>query len=323
MLNALGEWALRIADNPKRALLLSFALNVALVIALVGGRFVHFTVEDGRWSIQPANRELRAQVAELLSQPGRRGELRSLLEEQRFFEISNDNRDVQPITAAIAALPGKHELVRELRDLAQRNEQPFDLKERNVVLTVSDRKTIAEGRAAVCEREDDLSQKWLLVRNPDGLGGFEVQVSERVACTSPEKQLVELSREDWEKLGVRAAVAPRRSCACTSTSRRSSSAPARRRLRPTRPPRPGCDRPAQTLHPLEETCHEAHAENPDRNARARRPGHAGVRQLHVQRPLVPDRLGGRRPGLHGERKLAAPLRARLQPSRSGRIPCRA
>lgn len=202
MLNAFGEWVLGIAENPKRALVLSLALNAALALVLMGGQFVHLTVDDGKWSIRPASRDLRAQVAGLLSQPERRGEVRSLLEQQGFFEISDDNHDVQPITAAIATLPDRHELVRELRGLAQRNAQPFDLKERTVVLTVSERKTIAAGRAAVCEREDDLSQKWLLVWNPDGLSGFDVQVSERVACTSPDKQLIELSREDWEKLGV-------------------------------------------------------------------------------------------------------------------------
>ena len=163
MLNAFGEWVLGIADNPKRALVLSLALNAALALVLVGGQFVHLTVDDGKWSIRPASRDLRAQVAGLLSQPERRGEVRSLLEEKGFFEISDDNR---------------------------------------VVLTVSERKSIAAGRAAVCEREDDLSHKWLLVWNPDGLSGFDVQVSERVACTSADKQLVELSREDWEKLGV-------------------------------------------------------------------------------------------------------------------------
>jgi len=202
MLNALGEWILGISDSPQRALVLSLALNVALALVLVGGQFVHLKVDADGWSIETARGDLRAQAAELLRQPERRGEVRSLLAQHGFFEISNDNRDVQSITAAIANLRERHELVRDLRDLAQRNEQPFDLKERNVVLTVSERKSIAAGRAAVCEREDDLSQKWLLVWNPDGRSGFDVQVSERVVCTSADKQLVELSREDWEKLGV-------------------------------------------------------------------------------------------------------------------------
>jgi hypothetical protein len=202
MLSVLAEWILGIADNPKRALALSLAFNAALALVLLGGRFVHLTVDEDGWSIETASRDLPAQVAELLRQPERRGEVRSLLAQQGFFEISNDNRDVQSVTVAIAKLHERHELVRDLRDLAQRNEQPFDLKERNVVLTVSERKSIAAGRAAVCEREDDLSHKWLLVWNPDGLSGFDVQVSERVVCTSADKQLVELSREDWEKLGV-------------------------------------------------------------------------------------------------------------------------
>jgi hypothetical protein len=202
MLNVLGDWILGVADNPKRALVLSLALNVALALVLVGGQFVHLTLDDDGWSIETARGDLRAQVAELLRRPERRGEVRSLLAQQGFFEISDDNRDVQSITAAIVQLRERHELVRDLRGLAQRNEQPFDLKERSVVLTVSERKSIAAGRAAVCEREDDLSHKWLLVWNPDGLSGFDVQVSERVACTSADKQLVELSREDWEKLGV-------------------------------------------------------------------------------------------------------------------------
>jgi hypothetical protein len=152
--------------------------------------------------VRPAPRDARSQVAALFAQPAHRTELRALLQEHGFYEISNDNRDVRAITAAIAMLRERHELVRDLRGLAQRNEQPFDLKERNVVLAVSERKSVAAGRAAVCEREDDLTHKWLLVWNPDGRSGFDVQVSERVVCTSADKQLVELSREDWEKLGM-------------------------------------------------------------------------------------------------------------------------
>jgi hypothetical protein len=202
MLNAVGEWVLGIADSPTRALGLSLALNVVLALVLVGGQFVHLKADADGWSIETARGDLRAQVAELLHRPERRGEVRSLLAQQGFFEIGDDNRDVQSITAAIAKLHERHELVRDLRDLAQRNAEPFDLKERNVILTVSERKSIAAGRAAVCEREDDLSHKWLLVWNADGRSGFDVQVSERVVCTSADRQLVEISREDWEKLGV-------------------------------------------------------------------------------------------------------------------------
>ena len=202
MLTVLAEWILGIIDSPKRALALSLAFNAALALVLVGGQFVHVKVDADGWAFETARPDLQAQVAELLRRPERRGEVRSLLAKERFFEISDDNDDVQSITAAIVKLRERHELVRELRELAQRNAQPFDLKERNVVLTVSERKTIAAGRAAVCEREDDLSHKWLLVWNPDGRSGFDVQVSERVVCTSAGKQLVELSREDWEKLGL-------------------------------------------------------------------------------------------------------------------------
>lgn len=202
MLNAFGEWILGAANDAKRALILSGALNVVLALVLVGGSFAQIEWVDGRPSVRPAPRDARSQVAALFGKPAHRTELRALLQEHGFYEISDDNRDVQSITAALTRLRDRHELVRELRGLAQRNEQPFDLKERNVVLTVSERKSVAAGRAAVCEREDDLSHKWLLVWNPDGRSGFDVQVSERVVCTSADKQLVELSREDWEKLGV-------------------------------------------------------------------------------------------------------------------------
>lgn len=202
MLNAFGEWILEATNDAKRALILSGALNVVLALVLVGGSFAQIEWVDGRPSVRPAPRDARSQVAALFAQPAHRTELRALLQEHGFYEISNDNRDVRAITAAIAKLRERHELVRDLRGLAQRNEQPFDLKERNVVLAVSERKSVAAGRAAVCEREDDLTHKWLLVWNPDGRSGFDVQVSERVVCTSADKQLVELSREDWEKLGM-------------------------------------------------------------------------------------------------------------------------
>jgi hypothetical protein len=202
MLNAVGEWILGAANDARRALILSGALNFVLALVLVGGSFAQLEWVDGRPWVHPAPRDARSQVAALFGQPAHRTQLRALLQEHGFYEISNATRDVRSITAATADLRERHELVRDLRGLAQRNEHPFDLKERNVVLTVSERKSVAEGRAAVCEREDDLSHKWLLVWNPDGRSGFDVQVSERVVCTSADKQLVEISREDWEKLGL-------------------------------------------------------------------------------------------------------------------------
>jgi hypothetical protein len=203
MLNAFAEWVLGILKEPKRALAVSGALNIGLALVIVGGQFVHVTVDNGKWTMQPASRDLRSQIVALFEQSERRGEVRSLLQERGFYEISDiDAKDGRAVTRAIVGLGETHELVRELRELSRRNVHPFDIKERKVVVTPTRRRTVAAGEAAVCEKEDDLSQKWLLVWTDAGNGGISVKVSESVACPSTDRQLVEISPEDWAKLGV-------------------------------------------------------------------------------------------------------------------------
>jgi hypothetical protein len=142
-------------------------------------------------------------VAALFERPERRGEVRTLLQQQGFYEISDaDAKDGPSITRAIVGLGETHELVRELRELSRRNVHPFDVKERKVIVTPTRRRTVAEGEAAVCEKEEDLSQKWLLVWTDSGNGGFTVKVSESIECPPADRQLVEVSPEDWAKLGV-------------------------------------------------------------------------------------------------------------------------
>lgn len=203
MLSAIGDWILGVLKEPKRALVLSGALNVGLVLVVVGGQFVHVTVENGKWSVQPASRDLRTQVTKLFEQPERRGEVRNLLQQRGFYEISDEiARDGRAVTRAIVGLGETHEVVRELRELSRRNVHPFDIKERKVVVTPTRRRTVTEGEAAVCDKEDDLSQKWLLVWTDAGNGGISVKVSESVACPPTDRQFVEISAEDWAKLGV-------------------------------------------------------------------------------------------------------------------------
>lgn len=202
-MNAIADWILGFLKEPVRALVLSGALNIGLVLVIVGGQYVDVTVENGKWALRPASRDLRAQVVALFENPERRAELRSLLQQQGFYEISDaDAKDGPSITRAIVGLGETHELVRELRELSRRNVHPFDVKERKVILTPTRRRTVAEGEAAVCEKEEDLSQKWLLVWTDSGNGGFKVKVSESIECPPADRQLVEVSPEDWAKLGV-------------------------------------------------------------------------------------------------------------------------
>ncbi len=203
MLNALGKWIIGAADDPKRALILSGALNVALALLLVGGSFAQIEWVDGRPSVRPAARDVGSQVATLFAQPDRRAELRALLQEQGFYEISDaGTKDGRAVTRAIVALGETHDLVRELRELSRRNVHPFDVKERKVVIAPTGRKTVTEGEAAVCEKEEDLSQKWLLVWTDAGTGGFSVKVSESIECPPTDRQIVEVSPADWAKLNV-------------------------------------------------------------------------------------------------------------------------
>jgi hypothetical protein len=202
MLNV-GDWILGILNEPKRALVLSVALNATLALVLLGGQYVHVTVDNGKWVVQPASRDLPSHVAELFKHPERRAEVRSLLQSRGFYEISDEiARDGRAVTRAIVGLGETHEVVRELRELSRRNVHPFDIKERKVVVTQTRRRTVTEGEAAVCDIEDDLSQKWLLVWTDTGNGGISVKVSESVACPPTDRQFVEISPEDWAKLGV-------------------------------------------------------------------------------------------------------------------------
>ena len=203
MLNTFGDWILGVLKEPKRALVLSAALNAALALVLAGGQFVHVTVDNGNWTVQPAARDLRTQVTALFEHPEWRAEVRSLLQSRGFYEISDEiAKDGRAVTRAIVGLGETHEVVRELRELSRRNVHPFDIKERRVVVTPTRRRTVTEGEAAVCDREDDLSQKWLLVWTDAGNGGISVKVSESVACPPTDRQFVEVSPEDWAKLGV-------------------------------------------------------------------------------------------------------------------------
>lgn len=203
MLKAIAEWILGIPREPVRALVLSIVLNVGLALVLMGGQFVQVTVDNGKVTVLPASRDLRSQVIALFERPERHAEVRGLLQEQGFFEISDAiARDGRAVTRAIEGLGEAHEVVRGLRELSRRNVHPFDIKERKVVVTPTRRRTVNEGEAAVCEKEDDLSQMWLLVWTEAGNGGISVKVSESVACAPTERQLVEISPQDWAKLGV-------------------------------------------------------------------------------------------------------------------------
>jgi hypothetical protein len=194
------SWIGDCITDPKRALPASIIANIALVVVMLSGIFVKVTWTDGHFRIEPVARTLEEQVDGLFADNKTVAQVRALLEGHGYFEVSPRHQSIEGIARALNELHEDHALVGELRQRAHRNAHPFHPKTRNVVVMPSEKASITPGEAQVCQQNQDLQDRFLVVWSPNNRGGFIVQATEAIDCDTAEANIVAVNRDDWMKL---------------------------------------------------------------------------------------------------------------------------
>jgi hypothetical protein len=137
---------------------------------------------------------LRSQVEVLFKEAGSRPELRTLLREKRFFEVSNDADDVAPVTVALSELKKDSAIQRELRQLARDQQGPFAPMPLTLSIAFLDEKIVHGNEAAFCSKTD-LANRYLRIWRADNLSAILVRAVHAKPCAPGHVERVYISRE--------------------------------------------------------------------------------------------------------------------------------
>ena len=140
----------------------NFTLIALLIMALNGWSISH--TENG-WTIRQAT-PLPEQVGALFKDDQTRAQVRGLLNEQGYYEITSSHVETDAIRRALSQLSAGHKLVNDLRELSHKNKAPFEPRDRKVTLSISAQ--VAPGEATVCENDaDELQSKFIEFASAD------------------------------------------------------------------------------------------------------------------------------------------------------------
>jgi hypothetical protein len=200
-MSSLLEWL----KDPKVLLLISVVLNAG---------FVAIIARDGDTSITTpyftlSKLDLNDHVDALFAKPAHLPQVRSLLEQKRFYEISPDNPRAEPIAQALIDLTDSKSapaLIVRLRDMARDLKGPFKSVERQArIVANDDGDSVSEGIAQVCS-DSGFEGMYLTIWASDQRGGgATVHAASEKECPALSRDLVELHAQDWKKLFDRSA----------------------------------------------------------------------------------------------------------------------
>lgn len=193
---SLPEWL----KDPKVLLLISAVLNAV---------FVAIVAYNGNISITTpyfdlAKLDVNDHVNALFAKPDDLPQVRVLLEEKRFYEISPDNPRTEPIAQALIALADAKSapaLVVRLRDMVRDLKGPFKSAEQQVkIVAKNEEDGVSEGIAQVC-LDSGFEGMYLTIWSNDQRGvGMTVHAAAEKECPPLSRDLVGLHAQDWSKL---------------------------------------------------------------------------------------------------------------------------
>jgi hypothetical protein len=186
--------------DPKALLLISVALNAVLVAIIAA---------DGNTSVTTpyftlAKLGLNDHVEALFAKPADLPQVRALLDQKHFYEISPDNPRAEPIAQALIDLADSKSapaLVVRLRDMARDLKGPFKSAERQArIVAKNDGDGVSEGIAQVC-LDSGFEGMYLTIWASDQRGrAATVHAAIEKECPPLSRDLVELHARDWSRL---------------------------------------------------------------------------------------------------------------------------
>ena len=181
----------------EHSLPLSVAANfmlIALLIMALNDWSISHTANG--WTIRQAM-PLPEQVGALFKDDQTRAQVRGLLNEQGYYEITSSYVETDAIRRALSQLSVGHKLVNDLRELSNKNKAPFEPRDRKVTLSISAQ--VAPGEATVCENDaDELQSKFIEFASADDKTLIYVEATRTRRCR--ERNIVEVNPADLHTL---------------------------------------------------------------------------------------------------------------------------
>jgi hypothetical protein len=198
-MNALFEGIQSLLRDPWKLLLVSLGVNLVLGIGLVRKEGIKAEVGTSGFKIE-LSRSLVERIDDLVADDTARHQVRPLLAERGFFEISEKYRDnTAAVERALAALSEKHDLVAQLRRLSQEHRKPFAPRQYDATVRVSTTAEPPKGQAVLCA-DDDPHDQMLVIWDADMQRAVEVEATRRRVCPLGAGRYVVLSQSDAAQL---------------------------------------------------------------------------------------------------------------------------